>query len=40
MNRRRIVLATGLALLGFGRRAWAQLATPSAPVRYVPLTRR
>ena len=39
MNRRRIFLATGLALAGLGRRAWAQRATPSAPVRYAPLTR-
>jgi Rieske Fe-S protein len=39
MNRRRIFLATGLALAGLGRRALAQLATPSAPVRYVLLTR-
>ena len=31
-------LATGLALVGLGRRAWAQLVTPSAPVRYAPLT--
>jgi Rieske Fe-S protein len=38
MNRRRIFLATALALAGFGRRAWAQFATPSAPVRYAPLT--
>lgn len=38
MNRRKFV-SVGLALLGFGRRAWAQLATPSAPIRYAPLTR-
>jgi len=39
MNTRRIFIATGLALVGFGRRAWAQLATPQAPIRYAPLTR-
>lgn len=39
MNARRAFLAAGLALLGFGRRAWAQFATPSSPVRYAPLTR-
>jgi Rieske Fe-S protein len=38
MNRR-IFLAGGLALVGFGRRAWAQLANASSPVRYAPLTR-
>lgn len=35
---RRIFVAIGLALLGVGRRAWAQLADP-LPVRYTPLTR-
>ena len=39
MNARRSFLAAGLALLGFGRRAWAQLANPVSPGRYVPLTR-
>jgi len=38
MNRR-IFVAAGLALLGLGRRAWAQLAEPTAPIRYAPLTR-
>jgi Rieske Fe-S protein len=36
MNGRRSFIATGLALLGFARRAWAQLVTP---IRYAPLTR-
>jgi len=36
---RRIFIASGLALLGLGRRAWAQLANSSPPVRYAPLTR-
>jgi hypothetical protein len=36
MNRR-FFLATGLALVGFGRRVWAQVAGP--PVRYAALTR-
>lgn len=39
MNPRRSFFAAGFALLGFGRRAWAQLANPASPVRYVPLTR-
>lgn len=39
MTARRVFIATGLALLGFGRRAWAQVASPSTPVRYAPLTR-
>jgi len=38
MNRR-VFLAGGLALAGFVRRAWAQLANPSVQVRYAPLTR-
>jgi Rieske Fe-S protein len=38
MNRR-IFLAGGLALVGFVRRARAQLANPPSPVRYAPLTR-
>jgi Rieske Fe-S protein len=38
MNRR-VFLAGGLALAGFVRRAWAQLASPSPPVRYAPLIR-
>src|SRR5688572_20562777 len=38
MNRR-IFLAGGLALVGFVRRARAQLANVSSPVRYAPLTR-
>jgi Rieske Fe-S protein len=38
MNRR-IFVAAGLALLGFGRRTWAQLANPSSPIRYASLTR-
>ena len=38
MNRR-VFLAGGLALAGFVRRAWAQLANPSVPIRYAPLTR-
>ena len=38
MNRR-IFIAAGLALAGVGRRAWAQLASPEAPIRYAPLTR-
>lgn len=38
MNRR-VFLAGGLGLAGFVRRAWAQIATPSVPVRYAPLTR-
>ena len=38
MNRRRFVLVW-LALAGFGRRVWAQLAAPTAPVRYAPLAR-
>jgi Rieske Fe-S protein len=37
MNRRRFV-SVGLALLGFGRRVWAQLADRPA-IRYAPLTR-
>jgi Rieske Fe-S protein len=36
---RRSFIAAGLALLGFGRRAWAQLVDPSAPVRFAALTR-
>ena len=36
---RRIFFAAGLALVGLGRRAWAQLADPTAPIRYAPLTR-
>ena len=36
---RRMFVAAGLALLGLGRRAWAQLADPAAPIRYAPLTR-
>jgi nitrite reductase/ring-hydroxylating ferredoxin subunit len=50
MNARRSFFAAGLALLGFGRSVWAQLANPSAPghpnaaaalgtLRYAPLTR-
>jgi Rieske Fe-S protein len=39
VNKRRSFIATGLALLGFGRRAWAQLIDPPAPVRYAALTR-
>ena len=39
MNKRRSFIATGLALLGFGRRARAQLVDPSAPIRYAALTR-
>jgi Rieske Fe-S protein len=39
VNTRRIFIVTGLALLGFGRRAWAQLVDPSAPVSYATLTR-
>jgi len=35
---RRVFLAIGLALLGFGRRAWAQLVTPPAQIRYAALT--
>jgi Rieske Fe-S protein len=38
VNARRIFIATGLALLGVGRRAWAQLVDPSVPVRYATLT--
>lgn len=38
MNRR-IFLSAGLALVGFARHAWAQLAEPSTPVRYASLTR-
>ncbi|RPI56842.1 MAG: hypothetical protein EHM55_03910 [Acidobacteria bacterium] len=39
MNRegRRFFLATGLALVGFGRRVWAQVA--GLPIRYAALTR-
>ncbi len=36
---RRLFIAVGLALLGLGRRAWAQLAPPPAASRYEPLTR-
>jgi Rieske Fe-S protein len=36
---RRRFIAAGLALLGVGRRAWAQLVDSSAPIRYAPLTR-
>jgi Rieske Fe-S protein len=36
---RRSFIAAGLALLGVGRRAWAQLVDPSALVRYAALTR-
>ena len=36
---RRSFMAAGLVLLGFGRRAWAQLVDPPAPVRYATLTR-
>jgi Rieske Fe-S protein len=39
VNKRRSFIATGLALLGFGRRARAQLVDPSAPIRYAALTR-
>jgi len=39
VNKRRSLIATGLALLGFDRRAWAQLADPSAPIRYASLIR-
>jgi Rieske Fe-S protein len=35
---RRIFVAIGLALLGFGRRTWAQLANPPVPIRYASLT--
>jgi Rieske Fe-S protein len=38
MNRRRFVSA-GLALFSFGRRVWAQLAEPPAPVRYAALAK-
>lgn len=37
MNGRRIFIAAGLALVGIGRRVWAQAA--SAPIRYSALTR-
>lgn len=37
--KRRAFLAAGLALAGLARRAWGQLANPSAPVRYAPLAR-
>ena len=36
---RRVFMAAGLALLGFGRRAWAQFADLAAPIRYAPLAR-
>jgi len=36
---RRRFIAAGLAVLGLGRRAWAQLVDPPAPVRYAALTR-
>jgi len=36
---RRFFVAVGLALLGFGRRAWAQVASPPIPIRYAPLIR-
>jgi Rieske Fe-S protein len=36
---RRLFVGIGLALVGFGRRAWAQLADPTGPIRYAPLTR-
>ena len=39
MNARRIFIATGLALLGISRRAWAQLAGPATPIRFADLTR-
>jgi Rieske Fe-S protein len=38
MNRR-IFVAAGLAVLGFGRRTWAQLADPQVPIRFAALTR-
>ena len=38
MNRR-IFISAGLALLGFGRRVWAQVADVSSPVRYASLTQ-
>lgn len=37
--RRRVFLASGLAVVGYVRRVWAQVATASAPVRYTALTR-
>jgi Rieske Fe-S protein len=39
VNKRRGFIAAGLALLGFGRHAWAQLVDSSAAVRYAALTR-
>ena len=38
MNRR-IFISAGLALFGFARQAWAQLADSFPPVRYASLTR-
>ena len=36
---RRLFVGIGLALAGFGRRAWAQLAAPQASIRFASLTR-
>jgi Rieske Fe-S protein len=36
---RRFFVAVGLALVGVGRRAWAQLAATTPPVRYAALAR-
>lgn len=37
--KRRSFIGTALALAGFGRRVWAQVANPSTPIRYAELTR-
>ncbi len=36
--KRRVFIATGLTLAGFGRRVWAQLSNPPPSIRYAALT--